>query len=207
MDEQFTAAFWDDRYRSTTRVWSGRPNPWLVTEVADLPPGTAWDAGCGEGADAVWLADRGWRVTATDVSAVALDRAADHAGAQLAGRVTWRLVDLAGWVPDGPTYDLVSAHFLHFREPVRVPLYAGLAASVAPGGTLLVVGHDHADLETSVHRHGEPDMFFTAAELAAALDPARWEIVVAESRPRVAPDPDGQEVTVHDVVLRARRRR
>ena len=78
----FTQEFWDERYRSAGRLWSGQPNPQLVAQIAGLPPGDALDAGSGEGADAIWLASRGWAVTAVDVSAVALDRAAAHAAAE-----------------------------------------------------------------------------------------------------------------------------
>ena len=93
MDE----AFWDGRYRSVGSVWSGRPNPHLVAEVAGLVPGTALDVGCGEGADAVWLATRGWRVTAVDISTVALERGtarAVEAGGGVAQRIDWRHADL-----------------------------------------------------------------------------------------------------------------
>src|SRR5713226_3677091 len=97
---QFTQEFWDDRYRSASRLWSGRPNPQLVAQTAGLAPGDALDAGCGEGADAIWLARHGWTVTAVDVSAVALERAAANAGAEGAGdRITWRRADLLSWDP------------------------------------------------------------------------------------------------------------
>ena len=207
MDERFTAPFWDERYSSATRIWSGRPNPQLVGEVDGLPPGTALDAGCGEGADATWLAHQGWRVTAVDVSAVALARAAAHTDPELADRITWQQVDLlSDWAPDPLAHDLVNAQFMHFPRAVREKVFAGLAASVAPGGTLRVVGHHPSDLETSVPRPQEPELFFTAEELAAQLDPGRWDVLVAEARPRLADDPDGKEVTIHDAVLRARRR-
>lgn len=206
-DVRFTAGFWDERYRSATRVWSGDPNPQLVREAGDLAPSTALDAGCGEGADAHWLAARGWRVTAMDVSAVALERGAAHAGPDIAGRITWECVDLTTWLPDHRTYDLVSAQFMHFPSAVREPLFDRLAASVAPGGTLLVVGHDPSDLATSAHRPTEPDMFFTAAELAATLGPDHWDVLVAQTRPRSAVDPAGDPITIADAVVRARRRR
>ena len=140
MDE----AFWDERYGSIDKLWSGNPNPQLVDQVSDLSPGTALDAGCGEGADAIWLAQRGWRVTAVDFSRVALERGAAralHVGAEVAERITWTHADLATWVPPVETFDLVSAHFMHFPREQREPLYRRLAASVAPAGTLLIVAH------------------------------------------------------------------
>ena len=194
--------FWDDRYRSHTAVWSGNPNPQLVAEVADLPPGTALDVGCGEGADTLWLTSRGWQVTGVDFAPTALARAA--AQAEKLG-VAVRLVhaDLVTWVPDR-AYDLVSAHFMHLPTEDRVPLFARLAAAVAPGGTLLLVGHDRSDLETTAGRPDLPDWFFTAAETAAALDEG-WTVEVADRRPREALDPDGRTITIHDAIMRATR--
>jgi SAM-dependent methyltransferase len=205
IDERFTARFWDERYGSADRIWSGAPNPQLVAEASDLAPGTALDAGCGEGADAVWLAARGWRVTAVDVSAVALERGAANAAPGVAGRITWHQADLTTWVPDG-TFDLVNAQFMHFPSELRKPAYARLADAVAPGGTLLIVAHHPSDMSTTMPRPPEPDLFFTAEELAASLDPQRWEVLAADARPRRVQDPDGREVTIHDTVLRARRR-
>lgn len=94
---------------------------------------------------------------------------------------------------------------MHFPRAVRDRAFAGLAASVAPGGTLLIVAHHPSDLETTVPRPQDPDLFFTAEELATALDPGRWDVLVAGTRPCLAQDPDGREVAVHDAVLRARR--
>ena len=105
--------FWEERYSGEERVWSGNPNVLLVREVADLAPGSALDLGCGEGADAIWLARRGWRVTAVDVSATALRRGAAHAAdADVADGITWEQHDLSRSFPAG-AFDLVSAQFLH----------------------------------------------------------------------------------------------
>ena len=200
--------FWDERYRSKPALWSGRPNPQLVADGAGLAPGRALDVGCGEGADAVWLAERGWQVTAVDVSAVALERAAAHAaavGAVVAARISWQRVDLFDWAPAEGAFDLVSAQFMHLPREQREPMERRIAAAVAPGGTLLIVGHHPSDLGTTIPRPTFPELFFTAEEIAAALDPAGWTIS-AESRPRTAKDPDGQEVTIHDTVLRALRK-
>lgn len=201
----FTAAEWDARYSTAAdRMWSGNPNPVLVDETAALTPGTALDVGCGEGADALWLAARGWKVTGIDISSVALERAAKQG--ELQGlHVDWRQVDLLeAALPAGP-YDLVSAQFMHLPSALRRKLYARLAEAVAAGGTLLLVGHHPSDVHTSAARPDLPDMFFTAEELAADLDPAAWEILVADARPRQAKDPQGREITIRDTVLVAQK--
>jgi SAM-dependent methyltransferase len=219
MSEVRGAEFWDERYRSSATLWSGHPNPQLVTEAAGLAPGTALDAGCGEGADVIWLARRGWQVTGADLSPVALERAAARAaeaGPQIAGRISWRRADLLaagqGADPAGQAvlapdrYDLISAQFLHFPAAPRAALIRALAAAVAPGGTLLFVGHDPSDLLTTVPRPPDPGLFATPAELAALLDPAGWEIISADARPREVTDPEGHPATIRDAVLAARRR-
>ena len=205
---QFTPEFWDDRYRSADRLWSGQPNPQLVAQTADLAPGEALDAGSGEGADAIWLARHGWTVTAVDVSAVALERAAEYAGLQgdeIARRITWQREDLRSWDPDPQRFDLVSAQFMHLPGAEQESMYRRLAAAVRPGGTLLVVGHHPDDLHANVGRTGRADMFMSAEQMAAALDSRDWEVVVAAAIGRSATDLDGQPVTVRDTVLRATR--
>ena len=203
-------AFWEERYRSRGALWSGNPNPHLVSEASDLTPGTALDAGCGEGADAIWLAERGWQVTAVDFSAVALERGAAQAaqrGAEVSRRIAWLHEDLTEWVPAEASYDLVTAQFLHLPKQLRESLYRRLAAAVAPGGSLLIVAHHLSDLQTPIPRPQLPDLFFTAEDVSALLDSNGWEIVVSEARGRSATDPEGRTVTIHDAVLRARRHR
>jgi SAM-dependent methyltransferase len=200
MDE----SFWDEFYGQADAVWSGNPNPQLVDEAADLLAGAALDVGCGEGADAIWLAERGWHVTAVDISQVVLDRAAEHAeAAGVADRITWLRADLADGTTPGAGFDLVSAHFLHLPGALRVPLYRRLAAAVAAGGTFLVVGHHPSDAVPG--RPNLPGMFFTASEVAADLDAGDWTVLVDEERRRAIVDSDGRAVTIHDAVLKARR--
>jgi SAM-dependent methyltransferase len=201
----FTAEFWNERYRSAEHVWSGNPNPQLVAQVAGLVPGTALDVGSGEGADAIWLARQGWQVTGLDVSQVALDRAAGHAvAAALADRITWRQTDLLTWEPGEQRYDLVSAQFVHLPGSARELLYGQLAELVAPGGTLLIVGHHPADDVPG--RPNVPGALFTAEELAERLDPAQWEVAVASAPGREVVDAEGHSRPMHDAVLRAVRR-
>ena len=199
---------WDDRYASRPALWSGEPNAYLVEEVATLAPSTALDVGCGEGGDAIWLAANGWTVTAVDISSVALERArahADQSGAQVVDRIEWVHANLAEWEPPVSAFDLVSAQYVHLRGPLRRVVLARLAASVAPGGALLVVGHDVSDLETSVPRPSDPELYFTRGEVASILDAESWQVVRDDVPRRDVTDPAGETVAVHDMVFRARR--
>jgi thioredoxin reductase/SAM-dependent methyltransferase len=205
-DPVYGEQWWEERYRSHAHtVWSGRVNDVLATEAADLPPGRALDAGAGEGGDAVWLARRGWAVTALDLSRTALDRAA--AAVEAAGvALDTRQADVSSWEPGDERWDLVTASFLHFLPPTRDDVLRRLAGAVAPGGTLLVTMHDGGDLSRGVQRPGLPEWYATGEQLAAVLDAGDWEVEVAESRPREARGHEHGSVHVADAVLRARRR-
>ena len=204
MVRMFGEAFWDGRYRGSTAVWSGRPNPQLVSEVSGMPPGRAMDAGCGEGADSLWLAHKGWQVTAVDFSSVALDRARRHASAQaFPGSIAWEHRNLLRWTPPPGSYDLVSAQFMHLPSEDRDSLYKRLAASVATGGTLLIVGHSKTDIDAGARRPHGDGLFFKAIDIAGSLTPEHWDIAVAEARPRSGSDAAGRAITIHDEVLRA----
>lgn len=195
-------ASWDQRYKTTPALWSGRVNPPLVTETAGLTPGRALDVGCGEGGDVLWLAGHGWQVTGMDWSQVALDRAADHASAAgLTERVTWIRGNVETWQPPAAAFDLVAAHFLHPTGPQRALLLTRLGQAVAPGGTLLWVGHPYDEERAAAWG---ADRFAAATEVAANLDPALWEIVVATHRLREGVTSDGHHQA--DEVVRARRR-
>lgn len=190
---------WEERYRGRNQVFSGNPNPVLVDEAAGLPPGRALDVGCGEGADALWLARRGWQVTAADISETALAHAA-AIGADLSDRVTWTQADLLTAAPNGP-FDLVSIQYFPLpRQPDHAAL-RGVLASVAPGGTLLVGMHDLADLDP---RPGfDPIDYYQSSDIATLLDDS-WTIRVNETRRRATPPPAGTHHT-RDTVLRAQR--
>jgi SAM-dependent methyltransferase len=207
VSEEFGRQFWEERYNSHTAVWSSKANPQLVAEAGELVPGTALDAGCGEGADALWLAGRGWQVTAVDFAASALRRAREHAeslGDDVAGRIDWVQADLDAWAPPEEHFDLVTSHYVHSAAS-REALFRRLAAAVAPGGTLLIVGHHPTDPHSAAHAPAA-SVRFTAEEAADSLDPDRWDIAVAEARTRTATRPGGHEILIRDAVLRARKR-
>ncbi|MGY1720701.1 class I SAM-dependent methyltransferase [Blastococcus sp. SYSU DS0552] len=199
---------YDELYRSAPAVWSGRPNRQLVVEAAGLAPGTALDAGSGEGGDALWLAERGWRVTAVDFSPVALERGGKAARARgLDGRIEWLHADLDGWAPPERRFDLVTAHYLHASWTDREGVFRRLAAAVAPGGTLLVVGHLHGQGWGHGHTHThDPGVLYTAEDVAAALDPGEWADIVTAVRDRDAGAVQRTGNPVPDTVLVARRR-
>jgi SAM-dependent methyltransferase len=207
---EFGAAYWEERYRDGGGASRRDPSPSLLTEAADLAPGSALDAGCGWGADAMWLAARGWRVTAVDVSPAAVDearRAAAAADSEAGARVTWLRADLSTWNPDH-RFDLVTSHYVHVPGPPEA-LFARLASWVAPGGTLLVVGHGHTPGQ---HGHGpQPNSPADTArvrltQITTALPDTDWEIVVAEPRTHTVSRPAGGPPTVlDDVVVKARR--
>jgi 2-polyprenyl-3-methyl-5-hydroxy-6-metoxy-1,4-benzoquinol methylase len=196
LHEFFSESFWNERY-SGGQQWSGQPNPQLVSEISGVRPGTALDVGCGEGGDAIWLARQGWQVTAYDISTVALQRAAEHSDGL---DITWVQGDLLEKVPAGP-FDLVSAHFVHLPPPQREVLHQRMAAAVAPGGYLLVVGHHPSDMEAAVKRPPIPDLYFTAEEVAASLPAEEWTTVTADKRAR-----SFQDMVIHDTITLLRRR-
>lgn len=201
---QAESAEWDERYESSQRVWSGRPNGALVAEVATLPPGRALDVGCGEGADAVWLAQQGWQVTALDVSRVALDRAARHAE-EATVRARWVHAGLVDADLEAGGFELVSAQYPALRRTPGDDAEHALLRAVAPGGTLLVVHHVQVDSEHARNAGFDPADYVSPADVARLLD-ADWEVEVDEERPRHVEGGAGAHHTA-DVVLRARRLR
>lgn len=190
---------WDERYADEEQVWSGQPNGALVAETSDLAPGRALDVACGEGADAIWLAARGWTVRAVDVSRVAIDRAA-RAATDAGVTVSWLCADVTDPYTELGLHDLVSCQYPAL--PKTDETVTRLLAAVAPGGTLLFV--HHADLTQIGHEHGfDPDDYVQPNDVRGQLDDS-WVIEVDETRPRPGPLPPDARHT-DDVVLRARR--
>jgi SAM-dependent methyltransferase len=162
-------ADWDRRYRGTELVWTAQPNRFVVQELGELPPGRALDLGSGEGRNAVWLAEEGWQVTAVDFSPVALDKARRLAQAR-GVMVDWVLADLRDYRPQPGAYQLVLVAYLHLSPLERVAVLAGAVAALAPGGTLLVIGHDLANLTQGVGGPQDPAVLYTPEAIVADLD-------------------------------------
>jgi len=175
------AASWDAMYAEKPTVWSGEPNSQLVAEVSDLPPGRALDVGCGEGADAVWLAQHGWTVDAVDISVVALDRAQAHSKA-LDVEISFMLADLINDPPAPNAYDLVSVQFFHLSDPPRSVLMRSLGEAVTPAGHLLIVGHHFDDVDVDDEHAHMRDRIHTVDDMLELF--ADWAVETAETRQR-----------------------
>lgn len=187
----FDRRFWEDRWSQVLRDYSDQvarrpPNHWLITEVAKLQPGFALDAGCGSGSDTLWLAARGWHVTAVDFSAAALAHArsaAETVGVDVAERIDWVEGDLSTWTPPPAHYDLVVSLYVHVADSVEA-MVQRLAAGVAPGGTLFMVGHRPIDPTTGAETAAAGQHQVSVGTATAALGPSGWTLLVAGERPR-----------------------
>jgi 2-polyprenyl-3-methyl-5-hydroxy-6-metoxy-1,4-benzoquinol methylase len=202
-DQDYWEQLWAKTLREHADVVAHRPpNAHLLAEVAGLPPGRALDAGCGHGAETLWLAAHGWRVTAVDFSAAALAQGramAEAAGADLAERVDWIEGDLATWTAEPGRYDLVVCLYVHVAGSVK-DMIERMANGVAPGGTLFMVGHRPIDPATGAATAAANQVQVSVEDAVAALDSSAWDLVVAEERARAVA---GSGV---DAVIRARRR-
>lgn len=194
---------WESRYSST--MWSGRVNPTLVNTLSETPVGRALEVGCGEGADALWLAERGFEVTAVDASPRALargeaERAARVSRDGIARVIRWVASDIVlDPLPTPPEqYDLVTAHFLHIPVAERKIVWKKLVEALAPGGTLLIVGHSLEDLEAGLRRP-PADLMFDAKELTSAI-PRSWSTTEVGLRDREQTTPENQTVIARDIV-------
>lgn len=202
----YDRSFWEERWSEVLgdhgdRVAGRPPNQWLVGEVANLNPGFALDAGCGHGSDTLWLAARGWHVTAVDFSPTALAHArstAETVGGDVDERIDWVEGDLAVWTPEPAHYDLVLSLYVHVVDSVEA-MVRRLAAGVARGGTLLMVGHQPIDPTTGMETAAAGQLQVSVEAGTAALDPTGWTVLIAEDRPRSVAG------TGVDAVIRARR--
>ncbi len=177
---------WDARYAAADTLWSFTPNRFLVGEVEGLPPGRALDLACGEGRNALWLAERGWRITAVDFAEVALARGKERAD-RLGVEIDWVAADVLEWTPPEAAFDLVAIFYLHLVGERLAPVLRRAAAAVAPGGVLLVVGHDSSNLTDGTGGPQDPALLYTPDDLVAALPGLRIERAERVRRPVETP--------------------
>lgn len=202
---QFDKSYWENHWAPGAAGQNVLPvNPYLPSEIAQQPAGTALDAGCGTGVEAIWLAEQGWQVTGADISASALAAAGERAeAAGLAGRVQWVEADLTTWEPER-RWDLVITSYAH-PETGQLAFYRRISSWVAPGGTLLIVGHLHQAAHSHSQRH--PDTATATregiTELFAGTD---WQIEASYEKARTV-WAGGKAMPLQDVIVRARRLR
>lgn len=190
---------WDARYAATESLWTFEPNRFLVRETEGLAPGRALDLACGEGRNALWLAARGWQVTAVDFSAVALDRGRERADRD-GLTVDWVEGDVLEWVPPERGFDLVAILYLHLRDAQLRPVLGRAADAVAPAGTLLVVAHDATNITDGHGGPQDPALLYTPADVTAAID--GLEVELAERVQRPVSTPSGERTAI-DALVRA----
>ena len=190
---------WDRRYAGAESLWSAKPNRVLVAEVEGLTPGRALDLACGEGQNAIWLAQQGWRVTAVDYSEVAIAKAQRRA-ADAGVEIELVCADLVDFEPGPASVDLVVVLFLHMGASERVLVLGRAARALAPGGTFLLLGHDLANLTSGVGGPSDPDVLHTPDDIVAELP--GLEIEKGE---RVLRDVNGADRPAIDCLVRARR--
>lgn len=203
-NEAFDRDSWERRWEQALRehpdqVAARPPNAHLLSAIGDLPPGRALDAGCGNGSEAIWLAASGWQVTAVDFSVTALAHGrstAQTVGPDVAERITWVEGDLGSWAPAPGTFDLVSCLYVHVAGSVG-EMVNRLGTGVTPGGSLFLVGHLPVDPATGAPTPAAGQVQVSVDAAVDALDPEKWEIVLAEERTRAA------AVSGADAVIRA----
>ncbi len=192
---------WDDRYAARDLVWGAEPNRFLVEETAGMAPGRALDLAAGQGRNAVWLAEQGFRVTGVDFSEVGLAKARELASAR-GVEVEWVAADLDSYEPEPGAFGLVTVLYLQLPEPELTPVLKRATAALAPGGTILVVSHDLTNLSEGAGGPRDPAVLATPESLATPL-PTVW-VQRAERVPRPT-TVDGEERTAIDALVRARR--
>lgn len=226
-DDLIPLQHWEQRYAGTDAVWSGKVNPTLASALEHFPPGRSLDLGCGEGADVIWLAERGWDALGLDLSPTAVERARAAAAArglgsepadapqhppsvrdEHTGTVRFEQCDLTAWTPEADAFDLVTASFFHSRATLaRTAILRRALDAVAPGGRLVVLSHA-APPPWSAALHSYHEQMLSAREECQQLapDPQRWELEVAAQYEREATGPDGTPAHLEDSLLVLRRR-
>lgn len=204
MTSGMDSASWDRRYDGRELVWTAEPNRFLVAETETLAPGRAIDLACGEGRNAIWLAERGWQAVGADFSEVGLQKARELANRR-GVNVEWVAADLLDYRPDPRAFDLVLVFYLQVPAAERRPILQAAAEAVAPGGTFLLVAHDSTNLQ---HGHGgpqDPAVLYTADDVVDDLAGAGLQVERAERVARPVQTPDGERIAL-DALVRAHRR-
>ena len=194
------ATAWDARYAATELIWTAEPNRWVTEVLAGRPPAAAVDLACGEGRNAIWLAERGWSVTGVDFSAAALDKARALAR-QRGVAVDWQHADLANWRAQQPV-DLMLLAYLQVPQELRRSVHRAAAQALPPGGTLLVIAHDSTNLTHGTGGPQDPAVLFTAADVLADVEGLALTTVRAE---RVDRPVEGQPRPAIDALIELRR--
>ena len=196
---------WNRRYADKELLWTAQPNRFLVAETESLPPGRALDLACGEGRNAVWLAERGWLVLGVDFSDVAIDKAHELAAARgVAAATGWLVADLTAYQPEPGAYDLVILFYLQVPTSERRAIVRKAAAALAPGGRFLLVGHDLRNLESGYGGPKDADVLYLPEDVAADLDGTGLELERADAVDRPVETPEGERIAI-DALVRARR--
>ena len=191
------ASGWDERYSGNELLWGLPPNRWVEAELADVPAGRALDLACGEGRNAIWLADRGWSVTAVDFSAVGIERAR---ALDTAGKVRWVQADATTYQPD--EIDLALICYLQLTPDERRSAVRAAAGGLAPDGTLLVIAHDSRNLADGTGGPPDPSVLYTANDVTADIADVGLNVLRADEVLRPV---DGAERPAIDCLVRARR--
>jgi SAM-dependent methyltransferase len=194
---------WDERYAGTELVWTSDPNRFLVERAHELAPGRALDLACGEGRNALWLAERGWRVTGVDFSKVGIEKAGALAHAR-GVQADWVVADLLDYTPQAAAFALVIVFYLQVAGAERTPIVRRAASAVAPGGTFLLVAHDSANIEHGYGGPQRPAVLYTAQDVVGDLDGTGLEVEEALRAERPVETDGGPRVAL-DALVRASR--
>jgi len=206
------ARAWDERYAASELVWSATPNQFVAAELGDLPPGRALDLAAGEGRNALWLAERGWQVSAVDFSQVALDKGRALQEHHEQGRdlsVDWVHADALTFDAGDVSYDLALLAYLQLPADERRAACLRAFGTLRGGGTFFLVAHDSTNLTEGTGGPSDPSVLYTAEEVLADLDGERFEVERAERVARVLPSVDGSHAhrgdetrTAYDALVR-----
>jgi len=195
---------WNLRYAAADLIWSTAPTPFLAAQAPSLVPGRALDLAAGEGRNSVWLAERGWNVTAVDFAEVAIEKARNAAEMRgVASNIDFHVADLKNYRPEVPCFELVAVMYFHIPWPEVAPILARAADAVAPGGTFLLAAHDSTNLEKGIGGPQRADMLYTAEQVVEALG-GKLDIEIATCMERPIKRENGTRIAL-DCVVRAKR--